>query len=223
MTTDGLKFFSLLPEAPLRPVAFAASATWLIRHWMEGAPLTHGYSVESESTSQTTSWSVQPVQHSSRLWPIDTSRPRRSLCRRGGLITALQISFHCIRRRQCRNFTARRSARAAYAVASVCPSVSVCRNSEFYESGWAYRAGFGHGSFISPVLHCHKDIRVSPKQGYSSCLWNFVPNSGFRKISQRQVDRVVNKTRRQSSLLTTLAAVDASWLDARSLLHVRRL
>ena len=29
LTTDGLKIFSLLPEAPLRPVAFA---TWLIRH-----------------------------------------------------------------------------------------------------------------------------------------------------------------------------------------------
>jgi len=35
LTTDGLKNFSLLPEAPpsgLRPVAFATSATWLIRH-----------------------------------------------------------------------------------------------------------------------------------------------------------------------------------------------
>ena len=37
LTTDGLKTFSLLPEAPprgLRPVAFATSATWLIRHWV---------------------------------------------------------------------------------------------------------------------------------------------------------------------------------------------
>ena len=35
LTTDGLKKISLLPEAPfgLRPVAFATSATWLIRHW----------------------------------------------------------------------------------------------------------------------------------------------------------------------------------------------
>jgi len=34
LTTDGLKKCSLLPEAPfgLRPVAFATSATWLIRH-----------------------------------------------------------------------------------------------------------------------------------------------------------------------------------------------
>ena len=32
LTTDGLKKFSLLPETPLRPVAFATSATWLIRH-----------------------------------------------------------------------------------------------------------------------------------------------------------------------------------------------
>jgi len=34
LTTDGLRKISLLPEAPLRPVAFATSATWLIRHWM---------------------------------------------------------------------------------------------------------------------------------------------------------------------------------------------
>jgi len=35
LTTDGLNKFSLLPEDPwgLRPVAFATSATWLIRHW----------------------------------------------------------------------------------------------------------------------------------------------------------------------------------------------
>jgi len=32
LTTDGLRKFSLLPQAPLRPVAFATSATWLIRH-----------------------------------------------------------------------------------------------------------------------------------------------------------------------------------------------
>ena len=34
LTTDGLKKFSQLPEALLRPVAFATSATWLIRHWL---------------------------------------------------------------------------------------------------------------------------------------------------------------------------------------------
>jgi len=34
LTNDGLEKNSLLPEAPpLRPVAFATSATWLIRHW----------------------------------------------------------------------------------------------------------------------------------------------------------------------------------------------
>jgi len=34
LTTDGLKKFSPLPEAPwgLRPVEFATSATWLIGH-----------------------------------------------------------------------------------------------------------------------------------------------------------------------------------------------
>ena len=41
LTTDGLKIFSLLPEAPwgLRPVAFATSATWLIRHCLHMARL----------------------------------------------------------------------------------------------------------------------------------------------------------------------------------------
>ena len=36
LTTDWLKKISLLPEAPwgLRLVAFATSATWLIRHWL---------------------------------------------------------------------------------------------------------------------------------------------------------------------------------------------
>ena len=32
LTTDGLKKFSLLPEVPMRPEAFATSATWLVRH-----------------------------------------------------------------------------------------------------------------------------------------------------------------------------------------------
>ena len=40
------------------------------------------------------------------------------------------------------------------------------------------------------------------------------------KILPWQVDPVVNKTRRRSSLLTTPATVDASWLDAHSLLHI---
>ena len=54
-------------------------------------------------------------------------------------------------------------------------------------------------------------------------LWNFVHNSGMRKISPRQVDRIVDTTVRRSSLWITPTTVDASLLDARSLLHVGRL
>ena len=46
---------------------------------------------------------------------------------------------------------------------------------------------------------------------------------GMRKISPRQVDRIVDTTVRRSSLWITPTTVDASLLDARSLLHVGRL
>jgi len=62
LTIDGLKKISLLPEAPrrgLRPVAFATSATWLIRHWIvrsgwlcavEGGKLTRYHLVKDKKT-----------------------------------------------------------------------------------------------------------------------------------------------------------------------------
>ena len=43
----------------------------------------------------------------------------------------------------------------------VCLSVSVCHKSEFYRDGWTNRAGFRHGSFLPPMLHC-----VERKFGY---------------------------------------------------------
>ena len=60
-------------------------------------------------------------------------------------------------------------------------------------------------------------IRVGPYFPLEFC-----PELWTEKISLRQVDCVVNKTHRRSSLLTTLTTVDASRLDARGLLHVRR-
>jgi len=50
LTTGGLKNFSLFPEAPwgVRPVAFATSATWLIRYWWR--------------QQQTVNWPDWPVQ-----------------------------------------------------------------------------------------------------------------------------------------------------------------
>jgi len=53
LTTDGLKKISLLPEAPfgLRPVAFATSATWLIRHCsLRTAIHTHFVPAEARSS-----------------------------------------------------------------------------------------------------------------------------------------------------------------------------
>jgi len=57
----------------------------------------------------------------------------------------------------------------------------VFHKSEFCRSRWSNRAGFWHGSFLSPILCC-----VKRKFGYlqkkGTSLWNFVPNSGLRKI-----------------------------------------
>jgi len=42
--------------------------------------------------------------------------------------------------------------------------VSVCHTSVFYRNGWTNRAGFWHGTFLQPVLHCvKKQIRLYPK------------------------------------------------------------
>ena len=53
LTTDGLKKISLLPEAPrgLRPVAFATSATWLIRHcyYISRRQTTRGFELAENS------------------------------------------------------------------------------------------------------------------------------------------------------------------------------
>ena len=68
----------------------------------------------------------------------------------------------------------------------------------------------------------YKESQVSRKSGYFPP--EKFPNSRFRKISPQRVDRVVSKIHWQSKLLTTLATIDASWLDALAhyLLHVRR-
>ena len=102
-------------------------------------------------------------------------------------------------------FTTRRYASAVHAVA-VCPSV--CRSVRPSEAGivskpldesrwfWARRL-----PFICFTLCC-KEIRVSPKIRVLP-HWNFVTNSLLRKFCHAQIDRVVNTTRRQSSLLMT--------------------
>jgi len=69
-------------------------------------------------------------------------------------------------------------------------SVYVSRKSVFCRKGWTDRVGFG-----TEVTLCYKEIRILPTKNKFTSLWNFVANSW-------QVDRVVNKTRRRSSLLT---------------------
>ena len=98
-------------------------------------------------------------------------------------------------------------ASAVYAVI-VCPSVcpSVRHEPVLHQKNWTNRAGFWHGGFLTPIPPC-----AVKKFGYLQKLRNFSLElcTKFRtqKISSRQVDRVVNKTRcrrrRRSSLLTT--------------------
>ena len=102
--------------------------------------------------------------------------------------------------------TARRYASAVFAVI-VCPSVcpSVRHEPVLYQKNWTNRAGFWHGGFLTPIPLC-----AVKKFGYLQKLRNFslelCTKLRTQKISSRQVDRVVNKTRRRrrrSSLLTT--------------------
>ena len=117
-----------------------------------------------------------------------------------------------------------------------------------YRNDWTSRAGFGHGNYIISVLHCimkkfgylfsvlnallthwrrrppsHANrfgarrpstpsVRTQLKATFLSLLRNSVSNSG---IPVKLVDG-------QLSLLTASATVDASRLDAHSLLHVGR-
>jgi len=101
-------------------------------------------------------------------------------------------------------------------------SVSVCDKSEFYRDGRTNRAGFGHGSFLRPILHCvARKLGDLRKLGYFPL--ELCPKLWTLKISQRQVDRVVDKSRRRSSLWITPVTVNVSLLDANSVLLVGRL
>ena len=93
-----------------------------------------------------------------------------------------------------------------------CPSVtvSVYHKSEFYRNGRTNQAGFWHGGFLSPIQHC-----IVRKFGYlqnkGTSVLNFVPNSGLRKFRHpRQVDGIVNNTRRRSSLYITFVTVEST-------------
>ena len=108
--------------------------------------------------------------------------------------------------------TARRYASALYAVVA-CVCLFVIRQYRIETTGWI-ELFFGVKAPPIPFMpHCVvRKVGISGNK--STSLWNFVPNSGLQKMSPQQVDRAVNKTRRRSSLLTTLTTVNASWLDA---------
>ena len=76
--------------------------------------------------------------------------------------------------------------------------LSVWRKLALYRNDWTDRAGFWHRGFLPPILHCviKRNLGTSKNKGGPTWLWNFVPNSGHRKFSLRQVDLVVNKPRR---------------------------
>jgi len=94
----------------------------------------------------------------------------------------------------------------------------VCRKPVLwaYRNDWMDRAGVWRVVFrhsFTTMLMCYRKFEYLQKNRGTS-LWNFVvPNSGLATT----IDSVVNKTHRRSSLLNTLATVDAY-----SLLHVGR-
>jgi len=81
----------------------------------------------------------------------------------------------------------------------VCPSVR--HKPVLYRDDWTNRAGFG------TEISFHLSHTVIRKFGYLQKIGYFpvelCPRLRTPKISPRQVDRVVSKTRRRSSLLTT--------------------
>ena len=88
-----------------------------------------------------------------------------------------------------------------------------------YRHDSTYRTDSWHRRFLSPI---HRTVRYEKTRVSRKCkgtsLWNFFRTLNL-KILPRQVAGVINRTRRRSSLLTTPAAIDASWLDAHHLPH----
>jgi len=89
-----------------------------------------------------------------------------------------------------------------------CRRVSVCHKPVLYRNDWTNRASFWHGGFLPSIPHCYKEIWASPEiKVLSPGTLSQIPD--FETISPRQLDRIVNKSRRRSSLLTQIGQ---SWL-----------
>ena len=107
---------------------------------------------------------------------------------------------------------------------SLCSPFATCLSPKYSSSIYMYvRAIHLYGKLMAGNIRCSsiRDGDFYPKRtsviSNSCCI--FAANHGSQsnrlnessKISPRQVDRVVNKIRRRSSLLTTSTTVDASW------------
>jgi len=111
------------------------------------------------------------------------------------------------------------SYRSAVFAVVMCLSVSlrpsVRHKPVLYRNDWTNQTGTWHGGFLPSLLYyVVRKFGFLKNRGTCTFFWNFIPNSGLIKFrhESRLVDHVVKKTSRRSSLLTTLATVDASWL-----------
>jgi len=129
------------------------------------------------------------------------SRPRctpRTLGRRRHRQSCNSPRATIIRHSFVHLFTARRYASAVYAVVLLCPSVrpSVRHKPVLYRNVWTNRAGFWHGGFLPRIPHCG-NLGISENRPKGTSLWNFCHEVWNFDTASR---RVVNKTRRRSSL-----------------------
>ena len=88
-----------------------------------------------------------------------------------------------------------------YDPVSVCLCTSVTSWSSIKTTERIELHGFRHGSFLPAILHC-----FMRKFGYlkneGTFLWNFVPTLDLENFATHS-DRILNMTRRRSSLSTT--------------------
>jgi len=89
----------------------------------------------------------------------------------------------------------------SYDPVSVCLCTSVTSWSSIKTTERIELHGFRHGSFLPAILHC-----FMRKFGYlkneGTFLWNFVPTLDLENFATHS-DRILNMTRRRSSLSTT--------------------
>jgi len=94
------------------------------------------------------------------------------------------------------------SAGTSYGPVSVCLSVSLSQVGVL-SKGMNGLIWFWHGGFFRPVLHCVlRKFRYLQYRSKGTSLWNFVLNSGLRKVRHGMsiVKRAINLTRERWTL-----------------------